>query len=205
MAIIDLSTRITTDWTLYNKYKASSDSYIYISEEVNKDAICSTSMDLHVGDKCFNPDKNEEFFIPDSGLFIKPKETVIISTRSKIALPFNIFGVVTGKGNYIYQGGFISTGKINPGFCDCLLIGFFNGSSETILLKKENAFASVYFITTETELSQPYEYYRNRPSPKKEKLSLKRKFFFWFKNNWHLIIPIFLSIIAILISIFFKK
>lgn len=202
MAVIDLSTRLSTDWGLFNKCKVSSDSYIYISERGDDGTINPTSMDLLVGDKCLNPKKNEEFYISDVGLYVEPKESLIIYTKRKFAMPYNIFGVVTGKGNLIFQGGFISSGKINPGFNGYLKIGFYNGSGETLLLKKGTTFASVYFLTMESELSYPYENYQQGPNPKKIKLRGRRKFYNWFKNNWQLGIPIVLSFIAILISIF---
>lgn len=201
MAIIDLNVRLTHDWSVFNKYKSSSDSNIYINDIGVPETISPASLDLVVGDKCWDPKNNDERFIAKSGLLIKPQESVVVYTKQKFGIPYNVFGVVTGKGNMIFQGGYVSAGKINPGFNGFLKIGYYNGSKAPILLYRDSVFASVYFISMESEINYPLENYQQGPEPKRFRLDKKRELFLWFKANWSKSLPIILSIIAIIVSI----
>ena len=202
MAIIDLKSRLTTKWSEFSKYQSSSDSFIYISDTISEDTIWPTSIDLIVGDTYFNLRSNVENLIPDEGLVVHPKESVIIYSKRKFQIPNNVFGMVAGKSNLNFQGAFIATGKISPGFDGHLKIGVYNGGWEKILLQKGTKFASAFFMTIESESSDSTMPYQQAPSPKEKKKTFKEKATIWFNNNWQTILPILLSIIAIIVSIF---
>jgi hypothetical protein len=112
-------------------------------------------------------------------------------------------GFVTGKGRFIFQSALISTGKIDPGFDGRLRIGFFNASSQVIKLQRNDPFCSCCFLNTESEAKHPKRY-ETEPLPRTSPIPrsvLMRRF---FSENWKAIIPIAVSLLALLIA-FFKK
>ena len=149
MALINLNKRVTDKWEVRCDNLESPDSFIYIKDRANEKVANPASMEIEVGDVYILPRNGQQYKIPEEGLSIDPKQSVVIYSRQKISLPYNAFGLITGKGNYIFQGCFISSGKIDPGFDGFLKIGFYNGSNKKILLKKGIGFASVFFINTD--------------------------------------------------------
>lgn len=136
MALINLNKRVTDKWEVRCDNLESPDSFIYIKDRANEKVANPASMEIEVGDVYILPRNGQQYKIPEEGLSIDPKQSVVIYSRQKISLPYNAFGLITGKGNYIFQGCFISSGKIDPGFDGFLKIGFYNGSNKKILLKK---------------------------------------------------------------------
>lgn len=144
MSVIDLKKRVTSDWREMHQHLQSTDSFIYVSPR-KKAKIGPVSMDVEVGDTYILPGSNEVFKIPSEGVKIKPGNSIVVYTHQNFKLPYNVFGIVTGKGQYIFKGCFLSTGKIDPGFEGCLKIGFFNGGCSRIILKPNEVFATVFF------------------------------------------------------------
>src|SRR5690606_15705541 len=78
------------------------------------------SVDLQVGSRIYDAQKSTPFHIPEKGIVVPPGGAVVIYTQETVGIPLNVFGMLFGKGQLIYRGAFISTGKIDPGFCDQL-------------------------------------------------------------------------------------
>lgn len=160
MSVIDLKKRVTSDWREMHQHLQSTDSFIYVSPR-KKAKIGPVSMDVEVGDTYILPGSNEVFKIPSEGVKIKPGNSIVVYTHQNFKLRYNVFGIVTGKGQYIFKGCFLSTGKIDPGFEGCLKIGFFNGGCSRIILKPNEVFATVFFMNTDATLSSPLKNYQN--------------------------------------------
>ena len=171
MALINLNKRVTDKWEVRCDNLESPDSFIYIKDRANEKVANPASMEIEVGDVYILPRNGQQYKIPEEGLSIDPKQSVVIYSRQKISLPYNAFGLITGKGNYIFQGCFISSGKIDPGFDGFLKIGFYNGSNKQILLKKGIGFASVFFINTDFTMSSSLEDYQTAPPVNTQKIS----------------------------------
>lgn len=198
MSVIDLKTRKSQDWGEMHQHLQSPDSKIYVKPILDNN-VCPTSMDLEVGDAYILPGSNQTFRIPPEGLKVKPKTSVVVHTNQRLKLPYNVFGVVTGKGIFIYKGCFLATGKIDPAFDGHLKIGFFNGSNSEILLKKGERFATVYFLNTDATLASPLNNYQTNPEPSYPKLKWYYKMWYWIKDNWKMIITwLIASIVPIL-------
>lgn len=183
MAIVDLRTRLSNNWKECCLHDKSVDSLVYSSDVVNN-IDCPTTIELKVGKICIKPGDSKTYKIDDSGLKIRPKESWIIYTEQILYIPLNVFGVVTGKGNYIFQGCFISTGKIDPGFKGNLKIGFYNGSNKTITLKKGDKFATVFFLTMQAVLDTPLKEYQNSPNPTTSTIRWWQKCEDYIISNW---------------------
>ena len=195
MSVLDLRKRATDNWTSMHEHLQSPDSYIYIGmEDGLMDAMESNpiSLDLKVGSSFILPGSNRSFLIPNKGLVIKPKQSVVIFTQQRVKLPYNVFGVVTGKGAYIYKGCFLSTGKVDPAFEGNLKIGFFNGSKSSVTLEKGMPFATVYFLNTDSTLTAPLKDYHHSPTPDVPKLR-------WYIKVWMYMKEHFISFIAWLV------
>lgn len=184
MSLVNLNKRVTDNWDARCENLESPNSYIYVKDKSTERVLNPASMEICVGEVYILPGTSQQYKIPEKGLSINPKQTVVIYSEQKIALPYNIFGLVTGKGNYIFQGCFISTGKIDPGFDGYLKIGFYNGSNKKILLKRGNAFASVFFINTEFTMSHALEDYQNAPPADLPKISSWRICWNYISANW---------------------
>ena len=154
MSVIDLSKRIARSWEDFEKYKRSYESLIFVTAPIKVDESL-VSLDLSVGDDCYDHRTKRPFSIDEKGLFVPPRSSVVIFTEQRVALPLNVFGLVTGKGKYIYREAIISPGKIDPGFNDRLRVGFYNASDNTICLKKGEFFCSCCFMNLESSIPEP--------------------------------------------------
>ena len=184
MALINLNKRITDDWTIRCNNLKSPNSFIYVLNRTNERVLNPASMEIGVGDVYILPGNSQQYKVPDNGLTVEPKQTVIIYSKQKIALPYNAFGLVTGKGNFIFQGCFISSGKIDPGFDGYLKIGFYNGSNKKIYLKKGYGFASVFFINTEFTMPNALEDYQTAPPADPTKISFWKLAWLYIRAHW---------------------
>lgn len=150
MSIINLSNRITSDMSDYEDNKKSARSLIYVNEEILHDVCSEESLILTVGDSYM---KNSQLIkIPENGLTVKPGESVLIRTKQKIAIPLNVVGAIYGMGGNIFNGGFISSGKIDQGFYDYLKIGYYNGSKHKVVFNENDVLACAIFYSTENTM-----------------------------------------------------
>lgn len=184
MSVIDLKKRQTNDWDEMHKHLSSPDSMVYM-DNVHNDANCSTSIDLNVGNAYIIPGSNHTFSISEKdGLNVKPHRSVVIYTKQRIKLPYNVFGVVTGKGLFIFKGCFLSTGKIDPAFDGHLKIGFYNGSNTSIRLRRGDAFATACFFNTDGTLTAPLKQYQTELSPDLPKIQIYQRVWMFIKEKW---------------------
>lgn len=183
MSVVDLKKRSSSDWDKIHECLQSTDSKVFIDPR-KEESIGPASMDIEVGDAYIIPGSNESFKIPEEGIKVKPKQAVVLYTRQRFKLPYNIFGVVTGKGKYIFKGCFLSTGKIDPGFEGCLKIGFFNGGCLRITLKPNDVFATVFFLNTDMTISAPLKNYQNGLDHDIKGISWDKRCWLYIKQNW---------------------
>jgi dCTP deaminase len=203
MSVVDLCHRATADWDAFNRCLRSSDSLIFFEKAIPVVSDPPGSIDLCVGSRWFDPTQDRFYAVEESGLQVKAHSCVVIEVEERLALPHNVMGFVTGKGRFIFQSALISTGKIDPGFDGRLRIGFFNASSQVIKLQRNDPFCSCCFLNTESEAKHPKRYETEplpRTSPIPRSVLLRR----FFSENWKAIIPITVSLLALLIA-FFKK
>lgn len=198
MGIIDLNKRHTGCWREMHQNLQSPDSKVFVLDANN---INLTSMDLEVGQAYILPGSNRQYAIPEDGLVVKPRHSVVIFTKQRIKLPYNVFGVVTGKGTYIFKGCFLATGKIDPAFDGYLKIGFYNGGDTSIKLPKGTPFATAYFINTDSTLEAPLENYQSDMLPDLKKLTFHTKVWSYLKD--HLVSFIAWGVVAIPAAVYY--
>lgn len=91
--------------------KMSAESLIYTDSNIDIAEGNPMSIDLKVGDICLLPGDSRTYRIDEHGIKVKPRQSVVIYSREKFVLPLNVFGLVTGKGTYIFQGCIVASGK----------------------------------------------------------------------------------------------
>ncbi len=200
MSLIDLSRRVTQRFEDYERYSKSSDSLILVDGPVLLDDG-PASLELTIGDGWFHCSDNRLYAIPNDGLQLKPKDSIVVETVQVIGVPLNICGLVTGKGKFIFQGIFISSGKIDPGFCAKLRVGLYNGGDEIVILKKGDPFCYCCFFAMETNLDVSRR--KGDLSPKKflPELPKGTKVKNFLKANWAWLLTTLIAIISLIISI----
>lgn len=201
MPIVYLKERITGDEAEFNKYISSADSLLFLrnydpTKAETFDQSGTDCLSLRVGDKWF--DRSRYVQISNKGIKIKPQTSVVVETQEQIALPLNMYGLLFGTGKNIYSGGFISNGKIDPGFCGNLRIGFYNGSRHTVILKTGDKLAYCIFMDMESELvTKPL--FTVSSAPAAVKLGRLERLKIWFVENLNL--SNFIAIIALIVSL----
>lgn len=183
MPIIDLKHRVSSNWDEVHKYLKSPDSYVYVKDRAIDETSNPASMEVEVGDAYIIPGDNKQYKISEEGLKVPSRNSVVLYSKQKIMLPYNVFGVVTGKGNLIFQGCFISTGKIDPGFDGYLKIGFYNGGNKEVVLRNGEKFASLFFISTEGTLEAPLQNYQSAPPALLKHVKCYTRLWIWMKSN----------------------
>jgi deoxycytidine triphosphate deaminase len=199
MSVIDLSRRVTDSREDFDRNKKSYESLIFVSSPALLDES-KVSFDLSVGVKWYDHRSQRYYSIDESGLHVPPKSSVVIITEQRVALPTNVFGLVMGKGKYIYREAIVSPGKIDPGFDDFLRIAFYNASSNTICLKKGEPFCSCCFMTLESTVAVSP---RNELGPQWPVggapwgVVLRS----WLARYWDKAVPIFISGVSLLVAL----
>ncbi len=204
MSVVDLSKRISDNWDEYNQYKKSEDSKIYIKGDIILDNVGPASVNITAGERWYDYTKNKYYKIPFEGIKLKPGKNITIETSQKFALPYNIFGVIYGTGKNIFRGGFVSSGKINPGFCGYLKIGYYNGSDGTICFRKGDLLACCAFHEMETHIENALEHYLSDVEAEILDNRGIRKVINWCKDNWYSLLSILISICALVVSIIYN-
>lgn len=198
MGVIDLSKRVSHEWEEMHKKMQDQDSLVYIDPKPEGNNC--TSIDLEVGSAYILPGSNQTYEIPVKGIEIKPRKAVVIYTKQRLKLPYNVFGVVTGKGSYIFRGCFLSTGKIDPAFDGHLKIGFLNESNSSIILKPGDNFATAFFLSTESTLNAPLKEYQIELAPAPTVLKWYKKVLYWLKDNWISVLTIMIAALSMIIQ-----
>ncbi len=201
MSVVDLSKRITDNWDDYCSSLKSSESLIFITNAVDskKDGPCS--MNLTVGKQWYDTRKKKYFQIPDKGLKIRPGKSKMIETKQTICLPYNVYGELTGTGQVILQGGFISCGKINPSHEGPLRIGFYNGSDSTIIFEKDDLLACCTFFDMDTTLINKLQKPYTDPEPELVKYPFPMKILVWLSRNWYSVLTLLVALASAVLSL----
>lgn len=194
MAVVDLLNRCSDNNAVCEKSKLSPESLIYISPKPLSEHLSPISCDLTIGAECYRPNVGKKYTLDENGIKVKPGVSVVVYTKEHIRTPFNVFGLVTGKGKYIYQGCMVASGKIDPGFDGHLKICFYNGGKSSVILKPNEPFCTVFFIDTAYTLSAPLYASMERTQPMDTAVGKWRAFRIWVKKNW-------LSLISLPVSI----
>lgn len=200
MSIIDLSRRIVFDWDEYNKNAKSYESNIFIKPQSEVSIQSNTSVNITIGDVWYNNTKHSDVKMTDKGIKVKAQRYVVFQTQQYFGIPYNVYGIVVGKGINIFNGGVISTGKIVPGYKGKLRIGYYNASNSTIILHKGDVLGSCIFFDTEATNTNEYMGDELENIPALENLTKKEKICEWLGNNWPNIISWAFSSVAILIA-----
>lgn len=203
MSVIDLTRRITYDWDDYNKNIKSHESCIFIEVDGNESVVIQsgTSVNLTVGAIWYDSEKHTNNNIPKNGVQVKPKKYIVVQTQQRFAIPHNVYGILVGKGNNIFNGGVISTGKITPGFKGELKIGYYNAGESTIRLKKGDLLACCIFLDTETTIMSEELDDQDQKPPAIEFIKRRTKLKEYLKNNLYSILSVIISIAAVIVAL----
>ena len=155
-----------------------------------------------MGSIWYNNERHIDTRIKEAGIRVKPQKYVVLKTEQYLAIPYNVYGIVVGKGDNIFNGGVISTGKIVPGYKGELRIGYFNASSSTIVLHRGDLLGSCIFFDTEATLEEESIDMSYDNVPVIEYVSIRRKVLELFKDNWDKLFSLLFSLLAIIVAIF---
>ena len=140
------------------------------------------------------------FLIGDNGVTLAAYQSLLVETAETVATPYNVFGIVTGKGAQIFRGTFISTGKINPGFNSKLKIGIYNGSNNPFVIRRGDPLCSCVFFEMELSILAPLKSYDDGAAPLDYLLTVTEKTKLWLRRNKDYF-SIILPLVAILVAI----
>lgn len=200
MSVIDLSRRITNSWNDYNIHAKSYESHVFINPEIKDTVRSDTSIDITVGDYWYDSSKHTDIAINEKGIKVKAKKYIVFQTEQEFGIPYNVYGLVVGKGINSYNGGIISTGKIVPGYKGKLRIGYYNAGKSTIIVHKGDVVGCCVFFNT--ELTAFVEYKGEFDDiPVLDGLTNKEKMTEWIFDNWYNILSLIFSIIAVTVAI----
>lgn len=194
MPIVNLKKRITTDQEKYNNHMKSSDSLIFVQGQYAIDQSGTDCLALSVGDCWY--ENGRYIKIPDEGVKVKARSSIVFMTQEKIATPLNVYGLIFGAGTNIYTGGFLSTGKIDPGYVGRLKIGYYNGSSKSIVLKRGERLGYCLFFTSEHEI-KTHPIIDSGEQPRIIKLSKLERVKRFVNNNISVIISAVSAVMAV--------
>lgn len=201
MPVIDLRNRVVSEWDEYNSNAKSYESYVYIKPKADDCIQAGTSVNITIGDVWYNNTKHSDIKITNKGVKIKSKKYVVFQTEQYFGIPYNVYGIVVGKGINIFNGGVISTGKIIPGYKGKLRIGYYNASSSTVILHKGDVLGCCVFFDTEMTAENEYMGSSFDNVPALEVLTKREKLFEWLGDNWYNVLSSIFSIAAIVISL----
>ncbi len=153
MSVINLSHRLTSSVEQFEQHKRLDGSLIYVDHEIEP-GDGDASLDLTVGEAWFRGSDSAYFKIEEDGLPLKPGQSCVVETNEEIGVPANAFGLVTGKGKYIFLGVLLSPGKMDPGFRQKLKIGLYNAGQKTVKFKRGEPFCTVCFLELEPSVDK---------------------------------------------------
>jgi dUTPase len=200
LSVINLNQRLTTSWEDYNAQLKAPDSRIFV-DGTGTVLDSPITLALTVGCNWLHGTDERFYAIPDEGIDVKPRDTVIVETAEDIGLPFNVFGLVTGKGTYIFRGLQVSSGKIDPGFRGKLRIGIYNGSNRPRRLQKAAVFACAFFMQTDLCLDEPLKSYESFTTTQAERAPWHQRLGDWLGLNWRSLIPIAVALGSLIVAV----
>jgi len=198
MSILDLAVRLTDDERLFGEYNKSSDSLILMKPFAKPDG---SSVDLSVGEYWFDCKNEKDYVIGEDGFELHPNGFAVIESLQEVALPQNVFGLLTGKGRHIFRGILISPGKIDPTFRDKLRIGVFNAGRESLFLKKGEPLCSCCFFSMESEITTaiPRQTFGYRAIETRVPFSIRRAR--WMRDPIVIVILTALNVLALIATV----
>lgn len=150
MAVVSLKNRLTNNITDFESYKKSNESLIF-SDSINSPD--NFSIDFTIGERwaeyaAFN--STPVFYNVNNYVEIKPKDSIIVVTKEKILIPYNIYGIIMPTGSlFINYGIFCNTAKIEPGYADKLFLLLYNSTNSIQKLNIGDKIASAIFFNTD--------------------------------------------------------
>lgn len=200
MPAVDLTKRITHSTEDFERFRESADSLVFVDSEATTDSVAT--LDLSVGETWFDCSTTEAYEVPVEGITLAARRAVVIETREVVGAPANVFGMVMGKGKYIFQGVFVSTGKIDPGFFGRLRIGIYNGGHRHVVFKRNEPFCSCWFFHVETTLPRQTRKTALAPGRVIPPVSRWRRGAKFVRKEWPHLAPIGISLTALAVSIY---
>lgn len=196
--LVDLKKHITSDWNEYNNFISKKESKLYIRGKIIFDNNGPESLNLTVGDKYICNGKTIK--ISEDGVKVPSGKSVVLETAQQIAVPHNMFGMIAGVGINIFRNGFISAGKIDPGFKGKLKLAYFNGNGNAITFKSGDLLACCSFWYMESSIEFSLEDYHSEPEAVVESVSGLRNIFLWLKKNWYAMLALLVSIFTLIVT-----
>lgn len=150
LPIVDLSSRITDQESVYRSRVKDPNSALLLkngqTETINTLLITLGATVSAAGDLAE---------LEDDVLTLQRKQFALVASKERLAVPYNMFGRVTGWGTRIRQGIVVSPGKIDPGFSGPLKIGLFNAGNGVRKIKVGDGICVAYFSDTEATAATP--------------------------------------------------
>jgi deoxycytidine triphosphate deaminase len=151
MTVINIRDRITSEESKFVDYSFSDQSFIHTDSL--KEKPDQFSFELSVGDGWalkYSETETQLIAIPDNGINIPGRGSVVVQVREKIKIPHNLYGIILPTGSlFLSSGILIAPAKIEPSFQGYLKLRLFNTTSESHRLKKGDKLASAVFFHTE--------------------------------------------------------
>src|SRR5262245_24895870 len=170
MSVVDLRQRMTHDRSEFGQRSTTlGRTCIYVDKMVQVDR--RMSFDMTVGASFYDTKSGMHYEVPAAGILVPPRGSVVLVVAEYIAVPADMFGLVTGRGRYIFEGVLVSPGKVDPAFRGNLRIALFNASKARKHLKEGDRICSVCFFQLDRmaiEEDAPFEIQpapRGRPMP----------------------------------------
>jgi deoxycytidine triphosphate deaminase len=201
LGVVDLEARLTRSWPEYNAKLRAEDSRIYVDGAGETKLDSPITLSLSVGSQWLSGDEERFYAIPEDGISLKPRQTIIVETQETVATPYNVFGLVTGKGSHIFRAILVSSGKIDPGFHNKLRIGIYNGSRKTRHLKPGTIVALAYFLGTDRTLQDPMSSYETFEATEAVSSPPTTRLGRWLRGNWALVASLIISIASLFVAV----
>lgn len=203
MSVVDLKLRITNIWEDFCSHEKESSSKIFVDSDIIYDNDSPGSLNLTVGNNYILKGKLIE--IPKEGLKVSAGKSVVIETKQRIAMPYNILGIVVGVGINIFSQGIVSPGKIDPGFNGKLKITYFNAGDSAIIFKPNDLLACCSFWNTDFTIEHTLQNYNAEVQAATIYNNSSYKTRNWFKKNWPWLITTAISIMAVIMPLIFRS
>jgi len=124
-----------------------------ISPSAHADHVEKIVLDLHVGSAYYEPGPGTGTKLnPGERLKVRPGRAVRIYTSESFVLPKNVFGELVSRASLTARGLVAANIKLDPSFSGQLHVTLFNVSTDTVFLKADEAFCSVFFHKLDREV-----------------------------------------------------
>lgn len=168
MAILSVKSRQTFDPNLYEQYKKSDSSLIYVSADHTEEFSVELTMGEQWADD-ISKDKPVMYAVENGKVTLKPNSSIVVEVAETIHVPFNMYGIIVATGGtFLEQGIIIGAGKIEPSYCGQLKILLYNTSSAKRSISIGKKVASAIFFRTDRTITA------SLPSPRQDVVEKRR-------------------------------